>query len=121
MTRLMTNKWVLGLGAAVLFGLMSSVALADPPRHGGDGYRGGHDGGRAVYVNHDRDGGRGRGFASSWGSGRGQFSRPVYVVPPVYRPAVVTYGGYGSGYGSGCVVAGGYRVTPGVRITIIVR
>ena len=53
--KVMTNKWVQMLGAAVLVAVMANVSLADPPRgrDRGDGYRGGYGG----YV--DRDRGRG--------------------------------------------------------------
>jgi hypothetical protein len=117
--KLMANKWVLVLGVAVVVGVMTNVSLADQPRHAGfnDGSRGSWDGGRSWSTNRDRDGDHSRGFTPSWGGGREQFGRPVYVTPPVnYRPPV-SFGGYGNG----CVRPVGYGSTFTLSITIVIR
>jgi len=117
--KLMTNKWVLVLGVAVLVGVMANVSLADPPRHVGygDGYRGGM-GGHSGYVDRDGDGYRSRGFSPGWQGGYGQFGRPWGFRPPMnFRPPVFR-GGYDNG---GCIRPGGFGGSTGTTITIIIR
>ena len=120
--RLITNKWFLVLGVAVLVGVMANVSLADPPRHGGygDGFRGSM-GERPGFVGRDRDGDRSRDFSPAWQRGPGQFGRPGYVLPPpTFRPPVFR-GGFDNG---GCVRPVGYggsTVTTITTTTVIIR
>ena len=117
--RVLTNKWVLVLGAVAILGLTASQTLADPPggghyrsspgwSHGGPGgyghqvmpYRGEHRGER--FGGGDRFGGYGR---------HQDFRPPIRVATPVYCPprVVVPYSG-------GYVRSGG-----GLTVTIIIR
>ena len=113
--KLMTIRWVLVLGVAVLVGVMANVSLADPPRHGGYG---GSDS-QPGYINRD-------------GGGNGQFC----PLPPGFRPPM-NHGGYGwyggysggcirtDGFGGypngGCIRTGGFGGTSGTTIIIIIR
>ena len=127
--KLMTNKWMLVLGVAVLVGVMANVSLADPPRHGGgysDGYRGGW-GGQSGYANHDGD--RSRGVGPSWGGGYSHFGGyGGYTHHGGYGGYGSYRGGYGGGYGGyggypigGCIRPGGYGGTSGTTIIVIIR
>jgi hypothetical protein len=114
--KVMTNKWILMIAAALLVGVMANVSLADGPRGGrGDGYRGGY----GYADHHDRDGGRDRfrggdhwrGGYGYGGYSYGGYSYPVYVARPTYYYPPAYYGG-------GCVVGGYYG---GAGVTIIIR
>jgi hypothetical protein len=129
--KMLTNKWVLGLGMALLITAAANVTLAaGPGRDGRDnGFRGDRDNGRPVYVNHDRDNGRddrrpgnfdrgrdnnrGRFDGPAWRGGFGQARDPGFFVP-TYRPPVVC----GGVRPTGVQVIGGM---PGQVITVIVR
>jgi hypothetical protein len=133
--KLLTNKWVLAIGIAIRIIAAASVTQAAPPGHDGrsDGFRGQPDGGRQVYFDHDRDGGRGNDrpvYNDRDRNGgrdrddRGRFDRPEYrggfdhdrgpgFVQPYRQP--VPCGGVGP---VGVRVIGGMG---GLGITIIIR
>ena len=134
--KMLTNKWVLVVGMAILITVAANASLADPPRHyGGDSYRGGYDGGRpgsfeparggdrGGYGQIDRDRGRDRGwdrgrdFGPSWRGGLEPmpFRGPMFN-PPTCRPPVVCGGVRSPGVQ---VQMTGLR--PGMSATVIVR
>jgi len=111
--KLLTNKWVLVIGAAVLVAAAANVSLADPPRHGGmndgragyidrgrsDGYRGGMGEARPGFI----DRGRNDGYRGSMGDGRpgfidrGRDGERGGDRRPAFGPA--WQGGFGPGRG----------------------
>jgi hypothetical protein len=125
--KMLTNKWILGLGVGILIAAAASVSQAAPSgRDGrGDGFRGDRDNGRAAIVERDRNDGRDRNMDRDRGGDRGRDASPEWrggfgpdhgprFAPPAFRPDVVC-GGVGP---AGVRVIGGM---PGLSININIR
>jgi hypothetical protein len=125
--RMLTNKWILGLGVGILIAAAASVSQAAPPgRDGrGDGFRGDRDNGRPAIVERDRNDGRDRNMDRDRGGDRGREFSPAWrggfepgrdggFAPAVVRTPVVC-GGVGP---AGVQVIGGM---PGLSININIR